>query len=353
MTIFINGRFACQPQSGVQRYAREIVGALDAIAAPGEFILLSPRDAADASLARIEQRRVGGVGGHRWDQLAFARAARGGVALSLANSGPVLHPRQLVVLHDAAVHRRPEQFGRLYGAGHRTLDRLLARRARLATVSRFSQGELASVLRVARETIVVAPNGADHAPGPVNAGVVTRLGLVPQRYFVMIGHVGANKNVAVAVRAIERLAQADARLVLVGGAARGPVGIAPRASGRVIVAGRIDDAAVRGLLAHACALVFASRYEGFGLPLVEAMANGCPVLASDCGAAVEICSGAGEHFAVDDDAALSRLMVRALRDRGGWRAPRIAAGLKRAQTYRWAESAAVLAQACAELERAP
>ena len=350
--MFVNGRFATQPVSGVQRYAGEILRALDARAGAGgeDYVLLSPSDAPDAGLANIEQQRVGGRGGHGWDQLAFARAARGGVALSLAMSGPLLHRRQLVVLHDAAVHRRPGHFSRRYGAGHRWLEHGLAKRARIATVSEFSRAELADVLGVDRRAILVAPNGADHARGPVDAGACERLGLIPQRFFVMIGNLSANKNVAVARRALARVADKDVRLVVVGAEAGCLAGATDGPSDeRVRFVGRLNDAVVAGLLREASALIFASRYEGFGLPLLEAMAGGCPVLASDCDAAIEVCGGAGEHFECEDDSALAALMERALAD-SEWRARKLAAGFRRALKYRWMDSAAVLASACCEME---
>ena len=360
MTVFVNGRFATQPPSGVQRYAGEILRALDVRAgARGgkqgseQYVLLSPGDAPDAGLANIEQRRIGGRGGHGWDQLAFARAARGGVALSLAMSGPLLHRRQLVVLHDAAVHRRPEHFTRRYALGHRWLERGLARRARIATVSEFSRAELANVLGIEREAILVAPNGADHARCRIDDEACGRLGLTPRRFFVMIGNLSANKNVAVGRRALALIADQEVRLIVIGAAAACLTkDLESPADERVQFVGRLDDETVAGLLREACALVFASRYEGFGLPLLEAMASGCPVLASDCAAAVEVCDGAAEHFAVEDDSALATLMEQALVDDGQWRRERIAAGFKRALDYRWAESAAVLASACSELEDA-
>ena len=350
--MFVNGRFATQPLSGVQRYAGEMLRALDARAGAArgeEYVLLSPGDAPAAGLANIAQRRVGGRGGHAWDQLYFARAARGGVALSLAMSGPLLHRRQLVVLHDAAVHRWPGHFSRAYGVGHRWLERGLARRARIATVSEFSRRELAAVLQIEPGSIVLAPNGADHSRGPVDERAGERLGLQPRRYFVMIGNLSANKNIAVARRALARVGDPDVRLVVVGAAATGLAGAPEEAADeRIRFVGRLDDAAVAGLLREACALVFASRYEGFGLPLLEGMASGCPVLASDCAAAVEVCGGAAEHFGCDDDVRLAALMERALAD-DEWCARQVAAGFNRALDYRWADSAAVLASACREL----
>jgi glycosyltransferase involved in cell wall biosynthesis len=354
--LFINGRFATQPMSGVQRYAGEMLRALDSLGRAGRLgptELLSPPGARPAGLSHIEQRWVGAGGGHRWEQWHFARASRSGVALSLAMSGPLLHPRQMVVLHDAAVHRYPGHFSRRYAIAHRLLDHGLARRARIATVSHFSRRELAAVLGLAEADILVAPNGADHARAIGRADAIDRLGLGDASYFVMIGNLSPNKNVAMAVRALARIDRADVRLVVVGAAA-GRFFVSPREQPRdprLILAGRLDDDAVAALLASACALLFPSRYEGFGLPPLEAMAAGCPVLASDCAAAREVCGGAADHFAVDDDAGLARQMVRALDD-AQWRAERIAAGRKRALAYRWADSAAIVAAGCAALGEA-
>ncbi len=115
-TVFINGRFLTQPVSGVQRYAQEIVTALDALAGegalPARYVLLTPPGARALPLARIETRVVGTRAGHWWDQVDYARAARRGTALCLAMTGPVALRRQVVVIHDAAVQRHPEHFSR-------------------------------------------------------------------------------------------------------------------------------------------------------------------------------------------------------------------------------------------------
>ena len=153
--IFINGRFLEQPLGGVQRYAREMLAALDrALAAEPNrmerWCLLTTGNELDCpSLQRIEKRVVQSrVRGHFWEQLALGRAARRGALIGLGGSGPLLHSRQLVVIHDASVFRHPEFYSARYGLWHRAIDRMLAKRARIATVSNFSRHELADVLQL-------------------------------------------------------------------------------------------------------------------------------------------------------------------------------------------------------------
>jgi glycosyltransferase involved in cell wall biosynthesis len=350
-TIHINGRFLTQPQSGVQRYAGEITRRLDARIGAGSsatrYELLTPPGAPSLGLRYIPQRAVGRRGGHVWDQLDFAWAARRGVALCLAASGPVALRRQLVVIHDAAVQRHPELFSTTYVRVHNTIDTLLARRAHLATVSDFSRRELAEVLRVDSDTILVAPNGAEHLTLAPDLGVVERLNLTDTPYFLVLGNITRNKNLAVAMRALERLQPSPVKLVAVGRLEEDVFGagyLPPKGPG-LVLAGRLDDDAVAGLMRHARALIFPSLYEGFGIPPLEAMSNDCPVLASTAAAVRETCGDAVDYFDPHDDATLAALMRAALEDDGSWRRRRIAAGHVRLRAFSWERSAATLATA--------
>ena len=169
-TVYINGRFLTQVLTGVQRYSRELIAALDLLIREQpdvdvQWVLLCPRQAVLPQLRAIRTVAVGVLTGHLWEQTNLAHAARGGVLISLGNSGPLLHRRQLVVIHDAAIFRTPENYGRPYRVAHRTLTRLLSRTAHLATVSHFSQQELAEILRLSPEVIAVVPDGVSHMDG--------------------------------------------------------------------------------------------------------------------------------------------------------------------------------------------
>ncbi len=346
-TTFVNGRFLAQPLSGVQRYAREMVRALDRRPdAAARYVLLVPRgaDAADLDLRAIPVRPIAGGPGHLWEQTALAWAARRGRLLSLGGAGPILHPRHLAVIHDAAVFRHPEHFRRGYAAFHRLLGRMLARRATLATVSRFSQRELAEVLHLPRDAVTVVPNGADHlARNQPDDAALARLDLVGRPYFVALGNLAPNKNIDVMIRALGRLPDPDLRLVLIGAAAPAVFDAALQTRDpRLVFAGRRTDAEVATLLAGARALIFASLYEGFGIPPLEAFAHDCPVIASDIPAVREVCAEAALYFDPRDDAALAARMGTVLRS-GPERDPaRVRAGRDRVALYAWDRSANVL-----------
>lgn len=355
-TVHINGRFLTQPVSGVQRYAQEIVTALDTLAgegAPGaDYELLTPPGARTLDLAHIPTRVIGTRAGHLWDQVDYAKAARHGTALCLAMTGPVLLRRQVVVIHDAAVQRHPEHFSKAYVLAHSLLDRLLARRAVVATVSEFSRRELAEVLPVAEKDIVVAPNGAEHLSIAPDTGVVERLGLTPNGYFLTLGNLTRNKNLAVALRALARLAPGSAKLVAVGRMDRSVFGSAglPEPGPDVLLPGRLDDAEVAGLMRGARALIFPSIYEGFGIPPLEAFVNDCPVLASTAPAVREVCGPAADYFEPHDDATLARLMQMLLDDAdGAIRRDRLTKARGRVARYTWRGSARILADACAKV----
>ena len=323
LKIFINGRFLSQKLTGVQRYAAEIVKAMDRLLVAGEvsaplcsaeWNVLAPVDASEAiALNAIKVRHVGRRSGHAWDQLDLARAAAGGRLISLANSGPVLHADQLVVIHDAQVFRRPDFFNWRYLAVHRTLDRLLARRATIATVSDFSRRELAAVLDLSAAEIPVFSNSAEHfAATEPDFTILDRLGLTAHRYFLSVGSMTKNKNILLAIEAARRLGRPDVPLVVVGGGNNKVFqDNATVADPGLVLAGRLSDGEIAALYARALAFVFPSLYEGFGVPPLEAMLFGCPVIASTADAVRETCGDAAAYFdATSADDLRQRMLER-------------------------------------------
>jgi glycosyltransferase involved in cell wall biosynthesis len=362
LPIFINGRFLSQPLTGVQRYANEIVRSLDELLSEDEaprgratVTLLAPPNALQTpKLKIIAVQKVGAFGGHLWDQTFLPFAARSGYLLSLANTGPVWSRRHLVVLHDAQVYRFPGNFSTAYSWLHRALGLAYARTARVATVSQFSRNELSAVLGIDVNDIPIVPNSADHFTSIVpDRSIVEGLGLRERKYFLALGSPSRNKNIALAVEAAARLQDRGYPLVVVGDANdqvfRGGAAIG---GDYTIWTGRLSDEQIAALYENALAFVFPSRYEGFGIPPLEAMIFGCPVIASNAEAVRETCANAAVYFDADDVDRLGALM----RERialGPATAEEIARQKARLFTYSWRRSAEAVVRAIVEMERLP
>jgi glycosyltransferase involved in cell wall biosynthesis len=340
--------------SGVQRYAREMVNALDRLLCEEKekkerwCLLTTGRETQSPRLKRIDVRPVPTLlFGHAWEQLVLARAARGGVLIGFGGSGPISHRRQLVIVHDATVFRHPRFFSTAYGTWHRWIDRELARRARIATVSRFSRQELAELLKLDPDSIPVFANGSDHMTQVVpSIAPLKRFRLGERPYFVVLGNITRNKNVAAALEALRHVPDCD--LVVVGASVR-RIFAAPGTAGqdeRLINVGRLNDAEVAGILEHASALLFPSIYEGFGIPPLEAMRVGCPVIASNIPAVRETCNGAALYFDPNDPLELADRMRAILNDTNESRAEWIRLGKARAADFTWERSAKRLLDFC-------
>jgi glycosyltransferase involved in cell wall biosynthesis len=355
LKIFINGRFLSQQLTGVQRYAAEIVKAMDCLLDSGmcpdtlrdaEWQLLTPAETnATITLRYIKMRTIGRLSGHAWDQIELSRAALGGRLISLANSGPVIHPDHIVVIHDAQVFRRPEFFNRSYVIVHRTMDFLLARSATIATVSDFSRRELASVLHLSPSNIPVFSNGAEHFSDVIpDFTVIERLGLTSHNFFLSVGSMTKNKNISLAIEASRLLQRPDFPLVVVGGGnSKVFQDNSTVANSGIILAGRLTDEEIAALYTHALAFVFPSLYEGFGVPPLEAMLLGCPVIVSKADALRETCGGAAAYFDANDAEELSRRMLERVAA-GKISGEERAAQLRRVSTYSWRKSAEQLLQ---------
>jgi glycosyltransferase involved in cell wall biosynthesis len=346
--IAINGRFLTQGMTGVQRFATEIVAAADALAVAGAWPaarLLHPAGARDAGLRAFSSETVGTRSGQVWEQIDLLRALRGDVLVNLGNTAPILAgARQAVVIHDAGAFDTPESYSFAFRSWYRLLQKRLARSgARILTVSDFSRGRIAATLGLDAASIGVLPEGGEHVLRvPADAGVLARHGLERARFALVVGNPAAHKNLAALSTAAEMLGRHGLVLAVAGAADpavfRAGGGVAAEAA-RVL--GRVSDAELRALYENALCLIFPSRYEGFGLPPLEAMVCGCPVVAAHAGAVPEVCDGAALWFDPDQPATLAEALSRLIEEEGlldGLRQ----AGLERARHFTWEAAARAL-----------
>jgi glycosyltransferase involved in cell wall biosynthesis len=360
-TISINGRFLAQPLTGVQRFARELTQALDTKIASGDvpdnlrgvaWRLIAPDEAqTDITLQAIRLERAGSGHGHLWEQTTLAAKTWRDLLVGFGGSGPLLHPDQFTVIHDATIFRHPESFSRSYRLFHALLGRVLTRTARIATVSHFSRQELSSIFRVPADGIAVIYNATDHFAGLApDECILERLKLSGRDFFLLVGTLKPNKNIDFAIRAFEALNAPGQKLVVVGGIhANVFKGGDYGSRGNLIFPGRLSDAEIAALERHATAFIFPSLYEGFGIPPLEAMSQGCPVLASDIPPVREACGDGALYFDPTQSGTLEHAMKAMLVDPGP-RERLVADGFANAARFSWLKSADALLNVLAEMQ---
>lgn len=348
--VFLNGRFLDQPMTGVQRFATEITTAIDGLVARGEWpetVVLTPSPGAQNGprFESLHVRPIGKMRGHLWEQTELPGAARRGVLVSLGNTAPVLAGRrQVVVIHDAGVFETPESYSLKFRTWYKVLQRSLVRTGvRIATVSEFSRQRIAVSLGIDPASIAVLSEGADHILRVVpDTGTLQRYGLVPGQFALVVASRVAHKNLEALQEAAEVL-QRHGMVIAVAGA--GNTGIFRNVADRSfeLRLGRVSDGELRALYQHAACLLFPSQYEGFGLPPVEAMACGCPVLAARGGAVQETCRDGALYFSSGDPRSIADTVAKLLDEPGLACAVR-ARGLDRAGELSWEASARALGE---------
>jgi glycosyltransferase involved in cell wall biosynthesis len=341
--IALNGRFLTQGLTGVQRYAREITRALDALVAAGEappIRLLAPPGAEGlGEFPFLAPAVVGSRTGQLWEQIDLPRALSGDFLLNLGNTAPILAgSNQALVIHDAGVFDTPESYSWKFRSWYRTLQRLLVfRSAQILTVSEFSAERIVSNLAVEDFDIGVTLEGGEHIlRKPADTTILQRNGLSQHGYALVVGTGAAHKNLAALRDAIGAL---GARGLVLAVAGAKDAGVFRQEGGaeldqHIRPLGRVSDAELRALYESALCLVFPSRYEGFGLPPVEAMWCGCPVVASRIGAVAEVCGDAALWFDAGRPESLGEAIGR-LADDAELRASIAEAGRHRTAGFSW------------------
>jgi len=343
-------------RTGDESYTVNLLRELPA-AAPDLALACSVRDPGDipADVPQAVRRIALDVKSpYRRIPLSFpALARREGAAL--AHSHYFVAPRMpcpsVVTVHDISYARAPELFSRR----DRTLLRFVrgsVRRAdRVIAVSEFTRGDASELYGLDPAKIVAIPNGVGAAFHPVEGAkerVFHRFG-IDRPYVLCVGALQPRKNVPLAIEAYAQVAGrgTDCEFVVAGGDRGGRLDVLDAIlrtglTGRIHLVGRVEDAELPALYSGARALIFPSLYEGFGLPALEAMACGTPVVASNTTGLAEAVGDAG--LTVDPRNAEELAdAVRRLLDDSALSDRLVAAGLARAAEFTWGRTAAATA----------
>ena len=255
-----------------------------------------------------------------WYPFALGRRRDADVLHCPTYRGPLRPELPLVVtVHDLAVFRHPDAFNRWTRTySPRVVPRVLAAARRIIAVSDFTRRELIELLRIPEQKIHVVPNGVEDtftADGPAADG----------EYVLAVGTLEPRKNLP---RLIEAARRNHVELRVVG--ARGWGGVEVGGNG-VRWLGEIDDAHLARLYRGALCVAYPSLYEGFGIPVLEAMACGVPVVTSRGTAMEEVADGAAVLVDPHDPGELAAGIERAAAERETL----VSRGLERARSFRW------------------
>lgn len=348
--VALDGRpLQSRPLGGVGRY---LEGVISALADEIELIVLLDRRQPEPARLNTGVERVfltapRGVPGLGWLELAVAPWLRrfGGVFHGTFNVLPLsFRGKSVLTLHDLAPQLHPEDFRPLVRAAWRGYIRASVARARaITTVSEFSRRQIAKHFRLDPERILVAPDALDARFHPIpadEAAEVARSQGIDSPYVIAVG--GApRRGLDVSLDAWRRARSALPFPVTLAVTREQNLPSEPG----LVALGSLDDVTWSTLLAGARALCYPTRYEGFGLPALEALASGTPVVCSPVASLPEVLGDAACWTAGPSADAFADVLVRLLRDRD-WHDERRAAGLARAAAATsWPQTAAVLRQA--------
>ncbi len=325
--LAVNARVTAFAMGGQQRVAHEIMKRLP------EAALIMPT------------RPLGGLKGHAWEQGVLPMRAAGRLLWSPSATGPLLYRHQVVTVHDTAFFDVPEYFSPSFVKLYQTLvPRLCKRVAKVVTVSEFSRQQMAKRMGLSPEKIEVVANGVASHFRPYDPATLeaTRAALdLPRRYVLVQATSDKRKNLARTLDAWRQISDrlpADLHLVVSGNLSRahvfGETSDLDLEGPRIRVIGYVAEEHMGPLMAGAEAFLFASLYEGFGLPVLEAMATGTPVITGNTTSLPEVAGDA----ALLVDAGSTQSIAQAILDlveRPILASTLTTRGFKRARSFTW------------------
>ncbi|MCB0793182.1 MAG: glycosyltransferase family 4 protein [Flavobacteriales bacterium] len=309
MRILFNGRSLLRPTSGVERYAECLAGLLGRTGY--DFRIVVPGPSVPESMQGNRDLEVfGRWSGHLWEQFDLPRAvSKADLLVGPANTGPLVVRRQLLTVHDLAWHLHPEGFSPRFRAWYAFLiPRLLARVRHVITVSDHVRRELMEHFDIGPDRISVVPPFLAGRPDAITSAPAIH----EKPYFLVVAAQDPRKRIDLLLEHYRSGHFAGSDLIIVGRSSHVFNGKSAKLPKGVQLRSNISETELHLLYDHATALVNASKYEGFGLPLLEAMQAGCPVISHDLPVLRELFKDGPIFIDICDGEALRSACERAL-----------------------------------------
>ena len=313
MTLYINGRFLTQPMTGVERYAYNLCKAMAILHHP--FIIVCPKAPIhqDYDVSNLNIVHYGIGNSHFWEQCVlpfFFIGKKDYVVLSFTGLGSILIRHKIMTVHDLSFLKNPSWYSRTYYWYYKFMTPLAVKTSQhILTVSEFSKSE------ILRFYPFLKPGHISVVYNAIDRQLFRPLAHIPQPdepFVLCVSSIDPRKNFARLIEACQGLT--GAKLYIVGKHNRvfSQQMELNTTSDHIRFLGRVSDQELVRLYNQAACFVFPSLYEGFGLPPLEAMACGCPVLVSDIPVGHEVCGDAAQYFNPLEPNEILRIIIQYL-----------------------------------------
>lgn len=360
MDIFINGRFLTQKITGVQRFAIELLRGIDDLYENSDLskdykvTILAPKfEKINKSMFKhIPIETIGSRQGHLWEQLDLFKFCKGKFLVNLCNTGPILKKDQISVIHDAAVFSNGENFSFLFKMWYKVMLTSQAKFSKkIVTVSNFSKSELVKYLNISSEKIKVIYEGKEHfTRQSTDTDIITKYNLNEKPYLLAVSSLNPNKNFRAIIKALDHVEHHDFNIVIAGGTDPKVFSSKDTELPKTVKhVGYVTDEELKTLYQNAFCFIYPSFYEGFGLPPLEAMSIGCPVIISNRASLPEVGGEAALYCNPDSPEDLAEQIKKVTTD-PTLREEMIAKGYEQSAKFTWTKCAQELIDTVATLK---
>lgn len=339
----VNGRFLTQKATGVHRYAFEICNKLHEWGV--DFYVAVPKNINPEYKFTFRTVECGSLSTHLWEQISLPRYLKKNgnpLLLSFSGCGPLNYSNQIITIHDLSYEVHPEWFSKnFFRYYHFMMPRIARKSHRVLTVSNFSKEEIVKIYGLKPDKVQVIHSNVPFHSKPTEDEVLNyKPDNSVEKYILTVSSMDPRKNFVRLVEAFNNLEDKSIKLYIIGMQfkAFNTPDLQKLIGENVVLPGYIDDDSLQKMYQNALFSIYPSLYEGFGLPPLESMTYGCPVINADIPALREISEDAALYVDPMDTADMTEKMNLLAEDadlRQGLRRK----GLGQIKKYSWDKSA--------------
>lgn len=339
----VNGRFLTQKATGVHRYAFEICNKLHEMGV--DFYVAIPKEINTDYKFKFKTVVCGSLKTHLWEQISlpkYLKSVGSPLLISFSGCGPLNYDNQIITIHDVSHERYPEWFSKNYCRYYGFMMPRISRKAHaILTVSEFSKYEIVDTFNIPGNKIHVIHSNVPFQEKPTDEEVLNyKKDPTAEKYIITVSSMDPRKNFVRLVEAFNNIDDKSIKLYIIGMQfkAFNTPDLQKLIGENVVLPGYISDSELQKMYQNALFSIYPSLYEGFGLPPLESMTYGCPVIASNIPSLKEISGDAvlyANPLSVSDLTAQMNKMSTDSELRQSLKEK----GLKQIKNYSWDKSA--------------